>query len=343
MNPNRFDSQSKVRRRLCTAIALAVALLASGRLAAGSGVIRPGAPWVDNRGERIQAHGGGITMWKGVYYWFGEERSQDNDPDKRYVACYSSRDLVHWKFRGKALALSDPEHLGPHWVLERPKVYPDPRDHRFVMYAHLDDARYKFARVMVAVSKRIDGPYSFVKSFRPLGEESRDIGQFIDDDGSAYLIFESRPTKGFFIAKLTDDRMDVEKTCFIPAPLEGGALVHDHGIYYVVGSHMTGWRPNPNVYATAPSLTGPWTEFQNLAPPEADNYQAQSTMLVKVAGSKTTTVLFMGDIWKPRALWDSRYLWMPLEMGDKSMRLPQPQPWTLDVKSGEARVLAPGR
>ena len=36
--------------------------------------------------------------------------------------------------------------------------------------------------------------------FRPLGYESRDIGQFVDDDGSAYLIFESRPSHGFYIA-----------------------------------------------------------------------------------------------------------------------------------------------
>ena len=53
------------------------------------------------------------------------------------------------------------------------------------MYAHLDNAHYKFARVMVAVSDRIDGTYTYVKSFRPLNEESRDIGQFVDDDGSA--------------------------------------------------------------------------------------------------------------------------------------------------------------
>jgi len=30
---------------------------------------------------------------------------------------------------------------------------------------------------------------------------------------------------------------------------------------------------------------------------------------------KTTTMIFMGDIWKPRAQWDSRYLWKPLAMG----------------------------
>jgi len=325
--------------RISISAALLIVSLAAAPFCAASGIVKPGDPWVDNRGQRIQAHGGGITLWNGTYYWFGEDRTPANDPDKRYVACYSSRDLVHWKFRRQVLALSDPEHLGPHWVLERPKVYPNQSTHQFVLYAHLDDARYKVARVMVAVSNRIDGDYRYVKCFRPLDQESRDIGQFIDDDGSAYLIFESRPTKGFFIAKLTADYMNVEKTAFIPAPLEGGALAHVGNVYYVMGSHMTGWHPNPNVYATAPSLAGPWTEFKNLAPPEANNYQSQSTMLVEVVGTKKTTVIFMGDIWKPNALWDSRYLWMPLEINGNEMKLPPPQTWQFNAKTGEASIV----
>ena len=311
------------------AVVLLMPMMASPLFAAAKAAIKPGAPWFDSRGHRIQAHGGGMTIYKGAYYWFGEDRSRADNPELRYVSCYSSRDLVHWKFRGQALKLADPEQLGPHWVLERPKVFVNARTRKFVMYAHLDNAHYSLARVMVAVSNRINGPYHYVKSFQPFGEQSRDIGQFVDDDGSAYLIFESRPTKGFFIAKLTDDYMNVEKTAFIKAPLEGGALVHYDGLYYVVGSHMTGWRPNPDVYATAPALTGPWTEFKNIAPPEANTYDAQSSMLFKVAGSKKTTVIFMGDIWKPRALWDSRYMWMPLEIGGGKMHLPAPRPGRL--------------
>jgi hypothetical protein len=323
-----------MKKRSIWLAALLLLSLAPRLFAAAPPLVKPGQPWLDNRGQRIQAHGGGITFFKGIYYWFGEDRTQTNDAGKRYVACYASRDLVHWTFRRQVLALADPEHLGPHWVLERPKVYANPRTGKFVLYAHLDDARYKIARVMVAVSDRVDGDYRYVKSFRPLDQESRDIGQFVDDDGSAYLIFESRPTGGFFIAKLSSDFMSVEKTAFIPAPLEGGALVHFGDLYYVVGSHMTGWSPNPNVYATAPSLAGPWTEFKNLAPPEANNYDSQSTMLVKIAGADKTTVIFMGDIWKPRQLWDSRYLWMPLQIAGGQMHLPPPQPWSLNVKTG---------
>ena len=302
-------------------------------------VIRPDEPWLDNRGQQIQAHGGGMFLWKGIYYWFGEDRSPSNDPDKRFVACYSSKDLVHWTFRRQVVAWTDPENLGPHWVLERPKVFHNPRTGKFVLYAHLDDAHYKVARVAVAVSDRIDGDYNYVKSFRPLDRESRDIGQFVDDDGAAYLIFESRPTKGFFIAKLSEDYLSVvQQVALVEAPLEGGALVHFHGLYYAIGSHMTGWRPNPNVYATSPTLSGPWSSFRDIAPPETNTYNSQSTMLLKVVGSKQTAVIFMADQWRPQQLWDSRYLWMPVEIGDGALYLPPPHNWTINTKTGGTQL-----
>jgi hypothetical protein len=74
-----------------------------------------------------------------------------------------------------------------------------------------------------------------------------------------------------------------------------------------------------------------------------NNHASQSTMLLKITGSKQTTVLFMGDIWKPSALWDSRYLWMPLEMGNGSMHLPAPRNWTLNVKTGETALVGEAR
>jgi hypothetical protein len=261
------------------------------------------------------------------------------------VSCYSSKNLTDWTFRRQVLQLADPENFGRAWVLERPKVFYNAKTKLYVMYMHIDGPApgerggYKLARVGVATCGRVDGDYQYLKSFRPLGQESRDIGQFIDDDGSAYLIFEDRPAKGFHIAKLSDDYLTVEKdVCLIRAPLEGGALVHLNGLYYVVGSALTGWSPNPNKYATATSLEGPWSEFQDIAPPETNTYGSQSTMLVKVAGTKTTTVVFMGDIWKPRTQWDSRYLWMPLEIGSRRLRLPEPHEWSIDIETGEATI-----
>jgi hypothetical protein len=300
--------------------------------------IEPGAAWPDDKGNHVQAHGGGIIKMGDTYYWFGEERTQGLDRSMRYIGCYSSKDLVHWTVH-KRIAFSDPENLGRGWILERPKVFYNEKTKKFVMYMHLDDARYKFARVGVSTSDTVDGDYKYINSFRPLGHESRDIGQFIDDDGSAYLIFEDRPVKGFHIAQLSDDYLTAEKdTCLIKSPLEGGAVVHYKDLYYAIGSALTGWKPNPNKYATATSLEGPWSEFKDIAPPEKNTYGSQSTMMLKVVGTKSTTVIFMGDIWKPRTQWDSRYLWMPLEIGDGKLSLPEPKPWTLDIETGEAEI-----
>ncbi len=54
--------------------------------------------------------------------------------------------------------------------------------------------------------------------------------------------------------------------------MESGAIVHYNGLYYAIGSWLTGWNPNPNHYATATSLAGPWSEFNDIAPPEAKSY-----------------------------------------------------------------------
>ena len=204
---------------------------------------------------------------------------------------------------------------------------------------HIDNSSYKMARVGIAICDKVDGDYKYLKSFRPLGHESRDIGQFIDDDGTPYLIFEDRPY-GFRIASLSADYLNVEKEiCLIPEHMEGGAIVHYKGLYYAIGSSLTGWRANPNKYATATSLSGPWSDFKDLAPPEANTYGSQSTLMLKVVGSKQTTVIFMGDIWEPKTQWDSRYLWMPVQIGDGKLFLPKPAPWTLDVKTGETKIL----
>ncbi len=323
----------------------ALGLCLAAILLATAPAIRPGEMWPDNRGRHIQAHGGGIIRLHDIYYWFGEDRSPDNDPGRRYVACYSSKNLIDWTFRNQVVQLADPEGFGPSWVLERPKVFYNAKTKKYVMYMHIDGPApghtrgYDLARVGVAVADKVDGDYHYLRSFRPLGHESRDIGQFIDDDGTPYLIFEDRPF-GFRIATLSADYLNVEKeVCLIPLHLEGGAVVHFEGLYYAVGSALTGWSPNPNQYATAKSLAGPWSEFRDIAPPETKTYGAQSTLLLKVRGSKATTILFLADIWKPRNLSDSRYLWMPLEIGGGRMWLPKPQPWTIDVRTGMARLV----
>ncbi|MGC9260471.1 MAG: family 43 glycosylhydrolase [Phycisphaerae bacterium] len=317
----------------------AMVLLSTASMSKASGVIRPGAIWRDNRGRIIQAHGGCILRLGHIFYLFGEDHPRHSNPKKRYVDCYRSTDLVHWIFCNKVVQLADPDHLGKTWILQRPKVFYNKRTHKYVMYAHIDGRGYSYASVAVFVCNTIDGNYRYIKSFRPLGHQSRDIGEYTGTNGKAYLLFEDRPS-GFRIVQLSRNYLSVKKNiCLIPYHLEGLGLVHYHGLYYVMGSHLTGWRSNPNVYATAKSLAGPWSKFRNIAPPGTNTYNSQSGFLLKIVGTKSTTIIYMGDRWTPPDLWNSRYIWMPLHIGDGRVRLPRPAPWIINLKTGIARIL----
>lgn len=55
---------------------------------------------------------------------------------------------------------------------------------------HIDDSSYAEAKIGVATGDEVCGTYEYLGSWRPLGYQSRDIGLFQDDDGSAYLLTE---------------------------------------------------------------------------------------------------------------------------------------------------------
>jgi hypothetical protein len=44
------------------------------------------------------------------------------------------------------------------------------------------------------------------------------------------------------------------------------------------------------------------------------------------------------DLWKPQELWASRYIRMPVEIGDGKLTLPKPQDWTIDMRTGTVAI-----
>jgi hypothetical protein len=131
----------------------------------------PGEIWKDNNGVHINAHGGGILFHDGKYYWFGEHKSERTSSALVGVTCYSSDNLYDWKYEGVALEVSGDasSDITRGCILERPKVIYNETDKQFVMYFHLElkGKGYEAARVGVAVSDKVIGPYQFLKSYRP--------------------------------------------------------------------------------------------------------------------------------------------------------------------------------
>ena len=134
---------------------------------------KPGQTWNDTNGRAINAHGGGILLHDGVYYWFGEHKIEGEAGNKTMVGvhCYSSKDLLRWNDEGVALAVErDPEsEITEGCILERPKVLFSKATGKFVMWFHLElkSTGYKSARSGVAVASQPTGPYRYVGSMRP--------------------------------------------------------------------------------------------------------------------------------------------------------------------------------
>jgi hypothetical protein len=151
--------------------------------------IIPGGSWTArNTGKHIQAHGAGIIQVGSTYYLIGEDKT-DGSPFQN-INCYSSSNLVEWNFENALLSRTSSGDLGPNRVVERPKVIYNRNTATYVMYLHIDDSSYGEAKVGVATSSTVCGKYNYRGSFRPLNFESRDIGLFQDEDGSAYLLTE---------------------------------------------------------------------------------------------------------------------------------------------------------
>jgi hypothetical protein len=134
----------------------------------------------------VQSHGAGIIKVDGTYYMIGEDKS---DGPRNVVNCYSSPNLVEWTFAGAPLSMQGGD-LASGRVIERPKVIYNKANRKYVMYMHIDSGDYKEAKVGVATSDTVCGKYKYMKSFQPMGKQSRDMGLFQDDDGSAYLLSE---------------------------------------------------------------------------------------------------------------------------------------------------------
>lgn len=134
----------------------------------------PGELWPDNNGVHINAHGGGMLLRNGIYYWYGEHKVEGTAGNTAMVGfhCYSSRDLCQWKDEGIVLEVA-PEGSGSDiekgTIMERPKVIYNEGTGRYVMWFHLEPkgVGYSGAKTGLAVSDSPTGPFKFVRSLRP--------------------------------------------------------------------------------------------------------------------------------------------------------------------------------
>jgi hypothetical protein len=304
----------RVRHLAAAVVGLLLLLAFPAPARAATVTVTNGVQFADTSGNPLHAHGGGMIKVGGYYYWFGENRNDNNT--FRYVSVYRSTDLRNWEFRNNVLTQSSAAELNVSNI-ERPKVIYNSSTGQYVLWMHWENGSdYGQARVAVATSSTVDGNYTYRGSFRPLGYDSRDMTVFRDDDGSAYLISATRVNADLNIYRLTSDYLGVAslvQTLWVGQYREAPAMFKRNGVYFLFTSGATGWSPNQARYATASSVTGGWTSPTNVG--NSITYGSQSAYVVPVQGTSTTSYLYLGDRWA--GAWggkanDSKYVWLPL-------------------------------
>ena len=243
-------------------------------------------------------------------------------------------------------------------VVERPKVLYNQTTGKYVLWFHADgpdgESSDSYAKAMagVAIADRPEGPFRFLKAKRLDCSQdysgsnrgmARDMNLFQDDDGTAYIIYASEENATLYISKLNPEYTDldvlegaVEGRDFtrnmVNSSREAPAMFKYQGKYYLMTSGCTGWDPNAAIYYTADSPLGPWTAKGNPCVGEEKDttFGTQSTCIFPV-DAENGKFLYMGDRWNRNDLADSRYVWLPVELGySGEMKISASSDWAVE-------------
>ncbi len=271
-----------------------------------------GTAWLDTDGNPIQAHGGYIIKHGEYYYWYGENRMDDN-----YVSCYRSKDIMNWEFRNNILTKNSKVEItrvksdmslvnekGGKVNIERPKVLYSEKTKKFVMWAHFENGiDYHCAAVCIASCDTPDGDFTYHGSFNPYGEMSRDCTLFRDDDGKVYFISAGRDNADTHVYRLTSDFLNCDKFCgklWQGEYREAPALFKRNGEYYMLNSWCSGWEPNQGKFSRSFEIADNWRELELFG--DETTFTSQPAFVLPFEKDGKTEYIYFGDRWCYKSL-----------------------------------------
>lgn len=233
--------------------------------------IKPGQPWLDTDGKRIQAHGGSVIYADGKFYWYGENKEKTFNYYGIWhwgVRLYSSDDLYNWKDEG-VICLPQPDDetspLHPKSKMDRPHILYNDKTKQYVMWMKIMGPNH-IQYMVTAVADTIKGPFEIVnKKLHPGGMNSGDFDLVKLEDGRAFIVFD-RVHYDMVVIDLTDDYLDTTvnysehyyRRC-PPYVREAPAVFFRNNKGYIFTSGTTGYFPNQSETACFDDIHGEWT------------------------------------------------------------------------------------
>lgn len=325
-------------------------------LQAQKNIVQPkivtGELWNDSRGEPINAHGGGILFYNGVYYWYGTHKtkglSEANHADGG-IHCYASNDLIKWYNMGRVLYLvhsDDTQDLVNECNFDRPKVVFNKKTGHFVAFfkLYLKGHGVETGFVGVALSKSPSGPFTYSHKFLAANSPngSGDFAMYQEENGDLYHLTVRKPDRAFVVGKMNDEYLMPEGEYLVCAGIlkstEAPAIVKRNNVYHLLASGSTGWEPNPARYYTSTSISGPWEYHGNPCSgtnplnglDKEKSFGGQPTFILPVMGKKDAYIA-MFDVNKPEHPYESKHIWLPVTIKDERFLISWRDSWDMSV------------
>ncbi|MCR4645440.1 MAG: family 43 glycosylhydrolase [Oscillospiraceae bacterium] len=308
--------------------------------------------WKDTSGNNIYSQGGGIFQFGDTYYWYGvhykgaetyaaSPTKKNEDTSFVSVSCYSSKDLVNWKFENDVLTPSSKGWNWAYWVGRLGVAY-CPKSKQYVLVTQYNDS-VLFASCSTPTGNfEVKNVQDQIQNVQKQGTGDQTI--FVDDDGQAYLICSNKGGRGHqYVAKLRDsDYLAAEPAVEVAkgSGREGNCMFKYKGKYYFCASDLHGWNSSHSYYMVADNIYGPYTKWDVMEGTDEDfSHVTQTGFFYTVKGTKQETVLYCGDRWSDFAGNGLGYnQWVPLTVDGNHVKFNSVSEFHFNAQTGEWTV-----
>ena len=305
--------------------------------------------WRDTNGNFIYSQGGGIFKFGNTYYWYGvhykgaetyalKPEKKNSDTSFVSISCYSSKDLVNWKFENDVITPKTKKWGKPFWVGRMGVAY-CPKSKQYVLVTQYNDS------VLFASCSTPTGNFE-VKNIQDqivnvIKQGTGDQTIFVDDDGQAYLIFSNKGGRAHqYVSKLREsDFLEAEPAVEIKKGegREGNCMFKYKGKYYFCASDLHGWNASHSYYIVADNIFGPYSDWKVMEGTDEDfSHVTQTGFFYTIKGTKEEPVLFCGDRWSDFAGNGLGYnQWVPLTVNNDKVKFNSVSEFHLNSETGE--------
>lgn len=243
---------------------------------------------------------------RGIYYQYNFE--SDNNG---FLQLVQQTSTDGYNFSGSYVVLNRSEVCGSvaggYCILQSANIVKNPTTGMFVLWAHLENnVNYNLAQV--AVAQAVPGDlFTFIGTYQPEGQQSRDLTFFEDVDGSGYLISAANNNRDLNLYLLASNWTTIvswSATLLAGQSREAPAMVRIDDYYYLFTSDTAGWYPSGGQYISALDIGGPWSESRNIG--NIANFGAQSGGIVAFGNQHAMIANLWAAEWKDSTLPNSQ-------------------------------------